>query len=298
MHLFIAVDKIDYSELMLGASLYKLLVGIILGIVQGISEWLPVSSKTQILLVSSYMLKLSFSQAYALGLFLEGGTFIAALIYFRREVWWAILALFGRGTKEGKLLLRYLVIVTIVTAIIAIPIYKLVSEYTGPAVGIPMVVLGVLLIVDWALIKYSKSRQTTRKDIKSLGILDMIYIGIAQGISALPGISRSGATVSTMLFLDTRPEEAFRLSFFALLPASIGASAVTVLFSHPTVSYVFNALTLPGLIVAIVISTIVSLILINFLIKFAKTSKMANIVLILGIIAIIGGIIGIIVGAG
>lgn len=283
---------------MFATTLYKLFVGLVLGIVQGISEWLPVSSKTQIILVSSPLLGLTFSQAYTLGLFLEGGTFIAALIYFRKEVWKAILALFGRGDAEGKLLLKYLIIVTVITGIIAIPIYKLFDSLTGAVIGVPMIILGILLIVDWALIKYSHSRKTANKDVRTMKLTDMIFVGIAQGLSALPGISRSGATVSTMLFLDTKPEEAFRLSFFALLPASIGASLVTILFSQLQVAVVFNALTLPGLIVAVIVSTIISLILIRALIKYARTTRMATIVLILGIIAIFGGIIGILVGAG
>ncbi|MGD0728575.1 MAG: undecaprenyl-diphosphate phosphatase [Candidatus Micrarchaeaceae archaeon] len=278
--------------------MYKLFVGLILGIVQGISEWLPISSKTQILLVSSFLLHLTFSQAYALGLFLEGGTFIAALIYFRKEVKKAILAIFGKSDNEGKLLLKYLVVVTIVTGIIAVPIYKYVSNITGAVIGIPMIVLGILLIIDWIVIKFSKSLHSVKKDIHNLTLLDFVFVGIAQGLSALPGISRSGATTSTMLFLNTKPEEAFRLSFFALLPASIGASLVTIIFSHVQVSYVFSVLTLPGLIVAIIVSTLVSLVLISGLIKFAKTNTMTTIILILGIIAILGGIIGVLVGAG
>jgi undecaprenyl-diphosphatase len=190
------------------------------------------------------------------------------------------------------------VVVTIVTAIIAIPIYKLVSTITGPVIGIPMIILGIMLLVDWALVKLSKRRATPKKSLHSISFLDMIIIGIAQGISALPGISRSGATVSTMLFLDTKPEEAFRLSFFALLPASIGASLVTIIFSHVQVSYVFGLLTLPGLIVAIIVSTIISLFFIRGLIKFASTSRMSTILLILGIIAIFGGVIAVLVGIG
>ena len=283
---------------MLAAGLYKVLVGVILGIVQGISEWLPVSSKTQILLVSSFLLNLKFSQAYALGLFLEGGTFIAALIYFRKEVAKTIMAIFGKSDHEGRLLLKYLVIVTVITAIIAIPIYKFVDSLTGPVIGIPMIVLGILLLVDWALITFSKSVHSKKKDLHSMSIPDFIFVGIAQGISALPGISRSGATVSTMLFINTKPEEAFRLSFFALLPASIGATLVTLLFSKVQIGYVLGLLTLPGLLAAILISTLVSLILINGLIKFARTSTMTKIILILGLIAIFSGAVSLIVGVG
>jgi undecaprenyl-diphosphatase len=287
-----------FGDTVTSIGLYKLLVGLVLGIIQGISEWLPVSSKTQILLASNFLLKLSFSQAYALGLFLEGGTFIAAIIYFRKEIWKTILAVFGKGGSEGRLLLKYIVIVTVITAIVAIPIYKYVSSLPGPAIGTPMIVLGVLLIFDGVLVKFTKSVHGAGKTLGKLSIIDMVLVGIAQGISALPGISRSGITVSSLIFLKIKPEEAFRLSFFALIPASIGATAVTLIFSHPVVAYALNTLTIPGLVVAVIASTIISLILINWLIKFAGTSRMTSIVFILGIIAIAGGIVSLIVGVG
>ena len=212
-------------------SFYKVLVGIILGIVQGISEWLPISSKTQVLLVSTFLLHLNFSQAYALGLFMEGGTFIAAVIYFRKELYKTILAIVGKGGSEGLLLLKFLIVVTVVTALIAIPIYKFVSSISGPVVGIPMIILGVLLIVDGILIKMSKN-YATKKTLTNLGIVDLVLIGIAQGISALPGVSRSGTTVSAMLFLKVKPEEAFRLSFFALILSSIVSQQLSHSYSQ------------------------------------------------------------------
>ncbi len=277
-------------------SIYKMLIGIILGIVQGISEWLPVSSKTQILLVSTFLLHLNFSQAYVLGLFMEGGTFIAAVIYFRKELAETILSLIGKGNKEGKLLLKYLVIVTIVTAIVAIPIYKFVSSLSGPVIGIPMIVLGILLIVDGILIKSSKTRYTSIKTVESLSLIDMILIGISQGISALPGVSRSGTTVSTMLFLKVRPDEAFRLSFFAFILSSLGATAVTVIFSKPQLTSIFAVFPPLDMIIAAIVSIVISIILIKKLITSAKSSKITNLVFVLGAIAILGGVIGLLAG--
>jgi undecaprenyl-diphosphatase len=279
----------------IGVAVSKAVIGILLGIIQGISEWLPVSSKTQILLASTFLLHLNFSQAYALGLFLEGGTFFAALIYFRKEVWKTLLAIVGKGGEEGKLLLKFIVIVTIVTAIIAIPIYKFISSLNGPVIGIPMIILGILLIIDGILIKLSKNNKTT-KELKNLSIVDLVLIGISQGIAALPGISRSGTTVSTMLFLKIKPEEAFRLSFFAFLLSSLGASLVTVIFSKSQLTSVFVILPPVDIVLASVVSIIVSLVLISKLINSAKSSKITNIVFVLGIIAIIGGILGILAG--
>jgi undecaprenyl-diphosphatase len=278
------------------ATWYKVLVGIVLGIVQGISEWLPISSKTQILLVSTTLLKLNFSQAYALGLFMEGGTFIAAVIYFRKELYHAILAIAGKGGAEGKLLLKYLIVVTIVTALIAIPIYKFVSSISGPVIGLPMIVLGILLIIDGLIIKLSKHKQGTVKTLTNLGMLDLIFIGIAQGISALPGVSRSGTTVSAMLFMKVKPQEAFRLSFFAFILSSIGASAVTVIFSKSQLTSIFAIFQPIYLVIAAIIAIAVSLVLIKSLIKSAETSRISNLIFVLGAIAIIGGIIGILAG--
>ncbi|MBW9142021.1 MAG: undecaprenyl-diphosphatase, partial [Candidatus Aramenus sp.] len=99
------------------------LVGVVLGVVQGVSEWLPISSKTQVLLASTFLLGLSFSVGYSFGLFMEVGTILAAVVYFRREIYGVLKALVGRGNQIDVLLLKYLVISTLVTGAIGVPIY-------------------------------------------------------------------------------------------------------------------------------------------------------------------------------
>src|SRR5271157_3749229 len=106
----------------------QLVYGAILGIVQGVSEWLPISSKTQIIIVSEYLLKFNFNQAYAFGLFMEIGTVFASVIYFRKEVASMIRSLFGRGGKEGKFLLRYVIVSTIVTGVLGSALYLAVDS--------------------------------------------------------------------------------------------------------------------------------------------------------------------------
>lgn len=277
----------------------SVIIGVILGIVLGISEWLPISSKTQVLVVSHYLLNLNFPQAYSLALFLEGGAFIAALIYFRNEVYAMLLVLVGKGTAEGKLFLKYLVVVSLVTAIIAIPIYKFVESLNlGPVVGIPMIILGIMLIVDGLLIHFSRAHKNKERSMHSLKIKDMILIGIAQGASAFPGISRSGATVSTMLFLKIKPEDAFRLSFIALIVASIGSTGVTVLFSHSSIATLIAGVGVSTILIAVVVCVIVSLIFINILLKFAHSSRITTLVFALGILALLGGFIALLTGLG
>jgi undecaprenyl-diphosphatase len=276
------------------------LLGIILGVVQGVSEWLPVSSKTQIIIASNFLLHgLTFSEAYAFGLFLEFGTFFAALAYFRREVWRVLKALVGRGDEEGRLLLKYLAVVTLITAVLGVVIYKTVSDtVAGPVLGIPMIALGAVLIADGALIRYARGRFVPRKSLKDLTMRDLVIVGFAQGLAAFPGVSRSGATVSAMLLLGIRAEESFRLSFIALIPASIGATAVTILFSSDQLGSVATAATVPVIITAIVVTIAIGLVFIRVLLRAAGSSKIALLTFSLGLLAMASGVASILTGAG
>jgi len=275
---------------------------VLLGIVQGVSEWLPISSKTQIIFLSSLLLpQLTLNQAYDLGLFLEAGTFIAAVIYFRVQVLMVLKTLIGRGTEEGWLLLRFLVVVTSITAVIGVAIFKLVSEAAsgeGPALGVPMLALGCVLIGDSLLIAYARGKYIPRKGLKDLRLREMVIVGIAQGIAALPGVSRSGATVSVMLLVGIKPEDSFRLSFLALIPAAVGASAVTVLLPGADLSGVISTITAPVLLLAILVSIVVGIVFIRVLLKAAASKNIVLLTFGLGVLAIFSGVSTFLVGHG
>jgi len=273
----------------------QLAYGAVLGIVQGISEWLPISSKTQIIIVSTYLLKLSFNQAYAFGLFMEIGTVFASVIYFRKEVVLMTKAIFGKGTREGRLLLKYVLISTIITGILGSALYLIVENSSTQVtynVGLPMIVVGLVLIVDALFIKYSRSkysRNENRRGVEQLGLKDYVVVGIAQGIAALPGVSRSGATTSALLLLNMETDEAFRLSFINMIPATIGAILLTWIASKSAISAGIASIGVFGLVIAIAIATVISLLLIGFLLGIAKKSSIIYLTAALGIIALVGG---------
>jgi undecaprenyl-diphosphatase len=272
--------------------------GVLLGVVQGISEWLPISSKTQILIVSSLFLGLTFSEGYTLGLFLEIGSFIAAVIYFRKEVLLVLKSLVGRGTPEGLLLLKYLVVLTLITGVMGVVIYVGVSSLNlGNAIGVPMVILGSVLILDGLLITISRKRYTPRLTLETMSLRDLVAIGFAQGLAAFPGVSRSGVTVSSMLLLGTDGKTAFRLSFLALIPASLGATAVTLLFSRHEIEGSLNLLSPATVVVAIAVTAVVGLATIRWLLRLASTERITTLVFALGILAIVSGLVGILFGA-
>ena len=276
-----------------------LILGIILGLIQGISEWIPISSKTQILLASTFILGLGFSEGYVFGLFMEIGTIFAAIIYFRREIYRVIIALIGKGTEEDVVLLKYVVISTIITGIMGVPIYLfIINLIKGPVIGIPMSILGLILITDGIVIYFSRKSYIPRKSLKDLTIKDFAIVGFAQGLAALPGVSRSGMTTSALLLLGVKPEEAFRLSFIELIPAALGAIGVTLIFSKHTVETTLHLISFGALGISIVVATIVSIFLISALLRFARSNRILLIVFTLGALALISGIISSITGLG
>lgn len=166
-----------------------------------------------------------------------------------------------------------------------------------PALGIPMIILGCVLVGDGILITLARGRRTPTRSLADLRNRDMVIIGIAQGIAAFPGVSRSGATVSAMLLMGIKPEESFRLSFLALIPASIGAAGVTVLLPGANIGSVVDILTLPAILLAITIAALVGLVFIRALLKVAGSKRIALLTFVLGALAIFSGITSIYFGA-
>jgi undecaprenyl-diphosphatase len=258
---------------------------IILGLVQGISEWLPISSKTQILFTSTLLFSLPLAVAYAFGLFMEIGSVGSAVVYFRRDV---------RSLFNDRRLVVYLLVVTVVTGLVGAPLYYLTDKVlsTSPYnIGIPMVLLGLVLIGIGFYIRYSRAKPRLVVGLEEMRLKNYILIGIAQGIAALPGVSRSGMTVSTMLLMGVKPEQAFRLSYLAYIPASLGAFFVTLILSRSQVDTAIQVIEPTGILIAIATSALVGIVVISYLLKFAKTSRIYVIDFVLGAIALVLGII-------
>jgi len=272
----------------------QLLYSVIIGIIQGVSEWLPVSSKTQIIVSSTYLLNLSFKQAYTFGLFMEVGTIFAAVIYFRKELVEMVRVLLGCGNPADRRLLIYVVVVTAVTGLMGAPLYLVADSLPSIALGIPMLLIGVVLMADAAVIFYSRRRREKGVNLRKLDNLtlkDYVLVGVSQGVAALPGVSRSGITTSAMLLLNVEADEAFRLSFVAGIFASIAAFGLSLVASLSNVEAAVGAIGLGGIAVVVVASTVISLFLIDFLIKVAGKSKIVYVTSALGIIALATGLL-------
>jgi undecaprenyl-diphosphatase len=191
------------------------LVGmLILSIIQGITEWLPVSSSAHLVLAQFYVFG-ELPVIYDMGM--HAGTMLAVLIYFRKRVLGMLSGLikFERESKEFKMALL-IVLGSIPTAIIGFALKGFfVSMYTEPFLVGAALVVTALFLFSTALSHAGKKEA----DGKSA-----VAMGIGQGLAVAPGVSRSGATISVGLHMGMGWKEAASFSFLLAVPAVFGAT--------------------------------------------------------------------------
>jgi undecaprenyl-diphosphatase len=190
---------------------------IILAIVQGITEWLPISSSGHLAILQQLW---SLNVPVFFDVTLHIGTLIAVLIFFRKDITNILKAAVHLDfkTEEGKLAL-YVIVGSIPTAIIGFLFKDLFESFFSNllAVGVAFMMTGCILYAS----------KLTRNRNKSINYLDALLIGTTQGIALIPGISRSGITISTGLLRKVEKEKAFQYSFLLYIPAVIGAAIGT-----------------------------------------------------------------------
>ncbi|MDD4954075.1 MAG: undecaprenyl-diphosphate phosphatase [Candidatus Omnitrophica bacterium] len=183
---------------------------ITLGIIQGLTEFFPVSSSGH-LVIMQRILGVS-GEEVALSAFLHLGTVCALLLFFFRD----ILRIF----KEAKTIFLILV-VTVITGVIGLAGKNFFeSLFSRPrAVAYSLIVTGIILIL---------TRKVKDPKREKVNLKDACLLGLTQAIAIIPGISRSGITISTLLFRKIDREVAFKFSFLASIPAILGANLLEI----------------------------------------------------------------------
>ncbi|MBT17438.1 MAG: hypothetical protein CL889_00470 [Dehalococcoidia bacterium] len=199
-----------------------MLEGIISGIIQGIFEWLPVSSQGVITIVSELFMDYEFESAIALGIWLHSGTSLAALIIFREDLKVLLLQLKNSNTNNFS---RNYAYTTFISAIIGVPILLFLGEINIQSGSAVMVLIGLAMTSTSIFLKFSRVIKDERS-LADISIKDSILIGTMQGLSAIPGLSRSGVTVAVMLGRGLGRKDALRFSFMLSIPVSLGAALV------------------------------------------------------------------------
>ena len=264
----------------------ELAVAILAGAVQGVVEWLPVSSQGNLALFLTFV-GTSPDVALQLALFLQIGTTISAASYYRDEIATATRSIPGWQPQAAfapqNALVSFVILACLATGIVGIPLYiyavDFASELTG---GIFIALIGVLLILTGILQLASESVGMGYREEPTF--VDACLVGAAQGIAILPGISRSGITTSALLFRSYDPPAAFQLSFLLSIPASLGAAALTVVGAGG-----LPGISLPAAILATITSAIVGYLTIDALMKIVERLPFWLICFGLGGLAIGGG---------
>ncbi len=204
------------------------LQAVILGLVQGLTEFLPVSSSGHLILVPwlfGWHLSLSTDLNKTFDVALHLGTFVAVLVLMRVEVWTVLKAFFGSlwrrkiATPQEKLA-WLLLISTIPAAIVGVAF----EEFIEDQLGRPLVI-AILMIAFGLIMWVVDSRAPLRNRLTSLRWPHALLVGVAQALALAPGVSRSGVTLTALRGLKLEREAAVRYSFLLTVPI-IGGSAV------------------------------------------------------------------------
>jgi len=191
----------------------SLIDAIILGIIQGLTEFLPVSSSGHLVLTEAILGVRS--EGVTFELMVHVGSLVAVLIYFRRKIFALIAAIFdSTRTRERKMLL-YLILATIPIVLGGLLLIGFIrTAFSSPVLAsVFLFVTGLILF----------STRFARPSHAHIGPARALIIGVAQVLALLPGISRSGSTISAGLIAGVEPAEAAEFSFLLSIPAILGA---------------------------------------------------------------------------
>ncbi len=256
------------------------LEALILGIIQGIAEWLPVSSEGMTSLVMINFFGKSFAEALPISIWLHVGTMLAAVVFLRKDIIGILKHLpryvtdLSSKTPVNRTT-TFLVVSTVLTGIVGFPLILFAVGFTDFSGKAATAFIGAFLVFTGFL--QMKAAGKGRKS-RGVGITDALITGAAQGLSALPGISRSGITVSALLLRKFDAEKALRLSFLMSIPAVFAAEIGLVLMDM--ITFDINSLA------AIASSFVFGLLTISLLFKVAKRINFSWFCIILGILSI------------
>ncbi len=254
---------------------------ILMGIVQGLSEFLPISSSAHLVFTSNFYkvfkgieIVQTSNEEIFFDIMLHLGTLIAVLIFFRKDIAKILKSMLNAlktkdwSDKDAKLGL-FIIAGTIITVMIALPI----NETAEVLVYKPSIV-GVLLFITGFALLYSEYKSKKIEDKKcEVDLKTSLFIGLAQGLAALPGFSRSGWTIATGLFMGLDRITAARYSFLLSIPIILGASMIYPLVKidiAEALTYNWNAI-----ITGTAVSALTGYLCIKYFMKFISKFSLA-----------------------
>jgi len=268
---------------------------IIIAILQGLFEWLPISSSGQVMIVSISIFGIPPEQAFSLSIWMHLGTTIAVLIKLRKDYIQIIKSIIPRKFEvEGSDIKKrnWLIYATVGTAITAIPLYLLfkfvIIEGFDATQGdvLTLVISGFLIVTGIVLLTFR--RNFGKKTINTVSdrevFKDSSISGLIQGIAILPGISRSGLTVSTILFEKYDQDQSLKLSFLMSVPVALASIGMDIIFGEGSV---FGTIDIFTILIITLVSFIVGYLSMEILLKIAQKINFSYFCIFYGVISFV-----------
>jgi undecaprenyl-diphosphatase len=250
-----------------------LITALIIGLLQGLIEWLPVSSQGQLILLMVAFLGVKPMEAISLSVYVHLGTGLAALVYFRRDV----SEILRRKTEKAQRMSLFLIVVTVTTGVIGLPIFLFVQ--TASIFGEALLGLTGIALISTGIFERSAPRHKGRTNEDFSG-REALLLGVVQGFSAVPGISRSGITTTTLLLRGFSGEEALRISFLLSIPVVYASTiGLSVIEGPPHLG--------PHFLVVIIASFVSALLSMDLLLRVARKVRFWSLCVILGILTLL-----------
>ena len=240
---------------------------IILGIIQGIAEFLPISSSAHLIIfreIFGFGSNIGSNIELAFDLALHFGTLLAIVIFFFKELWKLLIDGLTKGnkTKDGKLFL-FLILATIPAGIVGVLFEDVFDSFFRKQLWLIALALIIMGIIIYLVDKKSKAD----KSMKDLKWYQALIIGCAQVFALIPGFSRSGTTITASRALGLDREDSAKFSFYLSIPVVAGATLFSLIKDN-TITIISENLMIFG--IGILISFIVGLLCISFLLKYIK----------------------------
>jgi undecaprenyl-diphosphatase len=275
----------NHNHKKVSANTMEILKTLILGIIQGLTEFLPVSSSGHLIIAQTLMggVESGDGPATFLVVVLHVATGIAVLFVFRKDIIGIVRGCFSKDGPERKGSLTYsgwVILATIPAVIVAFRFKKYIDDMFIASNG--AYIASFMLLVTAALLIFSSRRgASSAPTVESGGpgfntggltTVRALLIGVAQAIAITPGISRSGSTIAVALILGVYREEAGRFSFMLALPAIFGAALLD--FKDVLKEGSLMAVLTPSLAVGFIASFIVGIAALKLLMTFIKRGKL------------------------